>query len=122
MIGFVCMVVILIVFFFSSRRRHTRCALVTGVQTCALPISTVVMGNCGVGFAPVRSSDRDSLIALMEGVEDIPNPCLAEGLDWAWETFPEYLKAVERRTPDADICALLPPAALRLYEIGRAHV
>src|SRR3546814_1257329 len=54
----------------------------------------------------------------MEGVEDIPNPCLAEGLDWAWETFPEYLKAVERRTHDADICALLPHAALRLYVMG----
>lgn len=81
-------------------------------------VTTVVMGNCGVGFAPVRPSDRDSLIALMEGVEDIPNPCLSEGLDWAWETFPEYLKAVERRTHDADICALLPHAALRLYVMG----
>ena len=81
-------------------------------------VTTVVMGNCGVGFAPVRSQDRDSLIALMEGVEDIPNPCLAEGLDWAWETFPEYLKAVERRTHDTDICALLPHAALRLYVMG----
>src|SRR3546814_18761613 len=54
----------------------------------------------------------------MEGVWDIPIPCLAEGLDWAWETFPDYLKAVERRTHDADICALLPHAALRLYVMG----
>jgi N-acyl-D-aspartate/D-glutamate deacylase len=77
--------------------------------------TTMVMGNCGVGFAPVRESDRDSLIALMEGVEDIPNPCLAAGLDWAWESFPDYLEAVERRTHDADLCALLPHAAVRLY-------
>lgn len=81
-------------------------------------VTTVVMGNCGVGFAPVRPGDRDSLIALMEGVEDIPNPCLAEGLDWAWESFSDYLGAVERRTHDADICALLPHAALRLYVMG----
>lgn len=81
-------------------------------------VTTVVMGNCGVGFAPVRAEDRGSLIALMEGVEDIPNPCLAEGLDWAWETFPEYLGAVERRTHDADVCVLLPHAALRLYVMG----
>lgn len=81
-------------------------------------VTTVVMGNCGVGFAPVRPGDRDSLIALMEGVEDIPNPCLAEGLDWAWESFSDYLRAVERRTHDADVCALLPHAALRLYVMG----
>ena len=81
-------------------------------------VTTVVMGNCGVGFAPVRAEDRASLIALMEGVEDIPNPCLAEGLDWAWESFADYLGAVERRTHDADICALLPHAALRLYVMG----
>jgi N-acyl-D-aspartate/D-glutamate deacylase len=81
-------------------------------------VTTVVMGNCGVGFAPVRPADRDNLVALMEGVEDIPNPCLAEGLDWAWESFPEYLTAVERRTHDADVCALLPHASLRLYVMG----
>ena len=80
--------------------------------------TTLVMGNCGVGFAPVRSEDREKLMALMEGVEDIPNPCLAEGLDWAWESFPEYLHAVERRGHDADLAALLPHAALRLYVMG----
>lgn len=80
--------------------------------------TTVVMGNCGVGFAPVRAQDRQSLVALMEGIEDIPNPCLAEGLDWAWESFPEYLTALERRNHDADICTLLPHAALRLYVMG----
>ncbi|MGE0586800.1 MAG: amidohydrolase family protein [Flavobacteriaceae bacterium] len=81
-------------------------------------VTTVVMGNCGVGFAPVRASDRERLVALMEGVEDIPHPCLAEGLDWEWESFDDYLRAVERRTHDADICALLPHAALRLYVMG----
>ena len=81
-------------------------------------VTTVVMGNCGVGFAPVRAEDRDSLVALMEGVEDIPDPCLTEGLDWAWESFADYLTAVERRTHDADVCALLPHAALRLYVMG----
>ena len=81
-------------------------------------VTTVVMGNCGVGFAPVRAGDRERLVALMEGVEDIPNPCLAEGLDWAWESFPDYLRALERRSHDADVCALLPHAALRLYVMG----
>lgn len=80
--------------------------------------TTLVMGNCGVGFAPVRREDRDKLVALMEGVEDIPNPCLAEGLDWAWESFADYLHAVERRSHDADLAALLPHAALRLYVMG----
>ena len=80
--------------------------------------TTLVMGNCGVGFAPVRGEDRGKLVALMEGVEDIPNPCLAEGLDWAWESFPDYLRAVERRRHDADLAALLPHAALRLYVMG----
>lgn len=81
-------------------------------------VTTVVMGNCGVGFAPVRTEDRDTLIALMEGVEDIPNPCLAQGLDWQWESFADFLNALERRTHDADICQLLPHAALRLYVMG----
>lgn len=81
-------------------------------------VTTVVMGNCGVGFAPCRPGDRDMLIRLMEGVEDIPEPVLAEGLPWNWETFPEYLDAVGARQFDVDVCAMLPHAALRVYVMG----
>ncbi|MGE0221874.1 MAG: amidohydrolase family protein [Acetobacteraceae bacterium] len=81
-------------------------------------VTTVVMGNCGVGFAPVRKNTQDAVIALMEGVEDIPGPCLHEGLDWTWETFGEYLTALERRKHDIDFCALLPHAPMRVYVMG----
>src|SRR4051794_230909 len=81
-------------------------------------VTTAVMGNCGVGFAPVRPADRDRLIELMEGVEDIPGSALHEGLDWQWESFPEYLDALDRRTFDIDIGAQLPHGALRLYVMG----
>lgn len=81
-------------------------------------VTTAVMGNCGVGFAPVRVADRDRLIELMEGVEDIPGAALHEGLDWAWETFGEYLGALERRPHDIDYGAYLPHAALRVYVMG----
>ncbi len=81
-------------------------------------VTTTVMGNCGVGFAPVRPSDHDRLIELMEGVEDIPGVALREGLDWAWESFAEYLDALERRPHDIDFCAQLPHAALRVYVMG----
>src|SRR5690242_14860131 len=57
-------------------------------------VTTAVMGNCGVGFAPVRKDTQDAVIALMEGVEDIPGPCLHEGLDWSWESFADYLTAL----------------------------
>ena len=81
-------------------------------------VTTVVMGNCGVGFAPVRKNTQDAVIALMEGVEDIPGPCLHEGLDWTWESFSDYLTALERRSHDIDFCALLPHAPMRVYVMG----
>ena len=82
-------------------------------------VTTAVMGNCGVGFAPCRAADRDKLIELMEGVEDIPGPILHEGLDWRWETFPEYLDALDAKARDIDICALVPHAALRVHVMGK---
>lgn len=82
-------------------------------------VTTAVMGNCGVGFAPCRAADRDRLIELMEGVEDIPGPILHEGLDWRWETFPEYLDALDAKARDIDICALVPHAALRVHVMGK---
>lgn len=82
-------------------------------------VTTAVMGNCGVGFAPVRQEDRDTLIELMEGVEDIPGPVLHQGLEFRWESFPEYLDILDRKPRDIDICALVPHAAMRVYVMGR---
>ncbi|HZT64713.1 MAG TPA: amidohydrolase family protein [Acidimicrobiales bacterium] len=85
-------------------------------------VTTVVMGNCGVGFAPVRPGGQDFLIELMEGVEDIPGTALHEGIDWQWESFPQYLDALEATPRVLDVVAQVPHAALRAYVMGeRAH-
>ncbi|MFN3313911.1 MAG: N-acyl-D-amino-acid deacylase family protein, partial [Hyphomonas sp.] len=81
-------------------------------------VTSVVMGNCGVGFAPCKTEDHDRLIRLMEGVEDIPFPVLAEGLPWKWESFPDYLEFLSARRFDTDVCAQLPHAALRVFVMG----
>jgi N-acyl-D-aspartate/D-glutamate deacylase len=81
-------------------------------------VTTVVAGNCGVGFAPVRPADRDKLIALMEGVEDIPGSVLSAGLNWSWSTFGEYLDTLEARAWDIDLATQVPHAALRFWAMG----
>jgi len=86
--------------------------------SCAHGVTTVVMGNCGVGFAPCRPQDRDMLIKLMEGVEDIPNVVLNEGLPWNWETLPEFLDSVDGKHYDIDFAAQVTHAPLRVYVMG----
>ena len=81
-------------------------------------ITTAVMGNCGVGFAPVRSQNHRQLVELMEGVEDIPGAVLDQGLTWNWETFEQYMDVLERTDRDMDLCAQLAHAPLRLYVMG----
>ncbi len=81
-------------------------------------VTSLVMGNCGVGFAPAQPDRHDWLIGLMEGVEDIPGTALAEGIEWEWETFPEYLDALERRRWTVDVGTQVPHAAVRAYVMG----
>src|ERR1700744_882586 len=81
-------------------------------------VTTAVMGNCGVGFAPCKPSDHVRLIQLMEGVEDIPEPVLSAGIPWSWESFPDYMDWLSKGDFDIDIGAQLPHAALRVYVMG----
>ncbi len=81
-------------------------------------VTTAVMGNCGVGFAPVKPDRRDWLISVMEGVEDIPGTVLSEGIEWEWESFPQYLDALDRKPLALDVGAQIPHSALRTYVMG----
>ena len=81
-------------------------------------VTTVVMGNCGVGFAPVHPGSEEWLIQLMEGVEDIPGAALSEGITWGWETFPEYLDVLDQRRLGIDVGAQVPHGAVRAYVMG----
>jgi N-acyl-D-aspartate/D-glutamate deacylase len=82
-------------------------------------VTTAVMGNCGVGFAPCKPEQRDMLVKLMEGVEDIPEVVLTEGLPWNWESFEDYLNALDARRYDLDVVTQVPHAALRVFVMGQ---
>ena len=83
--------------------------------SCWHGVTTVLFGNCGVGFAPVKKQHRGALMDLMEGVEEIPNPVLAAGLNWEWETFPQFMDSLERRPHAIDIAAQAAHLPLRVY-------
>ena len=82
-------------------------------------VTTAMIGNCGVGFAPCRPDQRDMLVKLMEGVEDIPEVVLTEGLPWNWESFPDYLNALDARRYDLDVATQVPHAAVRVFVMGK---
>jgi len=86
--------------------------------SCWHGVTTVVMGNCGVGFAPARPERREWLISLMEGVEDIPGSALAEGIKWNWETFPQYLDSLDAQARVLDVAAQVPHGSVRAYVMG----
>src|SRR5262245_18096549 len=86
--------------------------------SCWHGVTTVMFGNCGVGFAPVRNHHRSVLIDLMEGIEEIPNAVLADGLSWEWETFPEFLDTLERQPRAINIAAQATHLPLRVYVMG----
>jgi N-acyl-D-amino-acid deacylase len=85
-------------------------------------VTTILFGNCGVGFAPVREEHREGLIDLMEAIEDIPGTALAEGLKWDWESFPEYLDALDRMPRTIDIAAQIPHHPLRVFVMGERGI
>jgi N-acyl-D-aspartate/D-glutamate deacylase len=85
-------------------------------------VTTILFGNCGVGFAPVRKEHREGLIDLMEAIEDIPGTALAEGLKWDWESFPEYLDALDRMPRTIDIAAQIPHHPLRVFVMGERGI
>jgi N-acyl-D-amino-acid deacylase len=90
--------------------------------SCWHGVTTAILGNCGVGFAPVAPGAQQQLVELMEGVEDIPGTALFEGISWEWESFPQYLDALERMPRALDIAAHIPHAAVRAYVMGdRTH-
>jgi N-acyl-D-aspartate/D-glutamate deacylase len=85
-------------------------------------VTTCVMGSCGVGFAPVRRGDEQRLVELMEGVEDIPGTALSEGIVWGWESFPEYMDAIDAQPHAIDFCVQVPHDVLRMYVMGERAV
>lgn len=88
----------------------------------SLGVTSVLMGNCGVGFAPCRAEDRDTLIRVMEGVEDIPGIVMRDGIPWSWESFPEYLDVLSERRFDIDIAAQVPHSPVRVFVMGERGV